>query len=745
MSLFRPASVLLAAVLVAATAATDPARAATEPTTLAVDGTVRVVVVDRFGEAPQAEHLYTIETADGSQIPVDLDETVPADARFSGELVVRGEVASDLAEKDLLPKAGSTIDEDTRAGRVAVASAEQQDAPLQVAESTVSPVTAAAVTASAPHKAYVAVMDGRGSIEESESAIRAIVDNVTGYWRTESNGAIGSFDIQELQRFTTSAAGQTTQSCGMETDPRPVWTEAAAKFPGVSFSRTSGNHLIVAMADECAGSGVAGIAEVGTSLSSSGRMSLSMGAIAQQVGVHELGHTFGLGHANLDTCPSADICEYFDLYSPMALALDGNTFTPPALGSSYRVRLGTAGTGEVQSVALTNGQAALQQTFALTPRAGSTGLRGLLVTDPTTGTKYSIDWRTAAGRDAGAFYGSPYAFGAPYPTYPTGVVVEREGTNGEIHLMTRNVSGRAVGSYGAGTAFSPSSGLAVTVGTIGSTASVTVRLGSSSSFQSAIPTISGTPVVEGRVEAEPGAWADGAELSYDWKLGGVSTGVTSRTFDIPASAAGRSLSVAVTGRKTGFTPVTRESGASTVQPATMAAGLVLFSGAAQVDGLVSAMSAAWPSGTTLTWQWQANGVPVPGATSSSFRVPLSLLGTSLRVVATGTRPGYTTTSVASAPQAVAAGRLTTRIPTISGTAKVGRTLKAKTGSWPSRPSYSYQWYANGKRITSKGTRSSFKLTSRQKGKRITVRVTGRKAGYVTVAKASKSTKRVAKR
>nr|MCW2727721.1 hypothetical protein [Aeromicrobium sp.] len=919
MSLFRPASVLLAAVLVAATAATDPARAATEPTTLAVDGTVRVVVVDHFGEGAHAEHLHVIETADGAEIPVDLPENAPANARFEGELVVRGEVAADLAEQGLLPRAGSTIDEDTRAGRAAIASAEQQEAPLQVAESTVAPVTAAAVTAPAPHQVYVAVMDNRGTVEETDPQVAAIVQAVTSYWTTESNGAISSFATQgAIKHFSSSAAGTTETSCGMAS-PGGVWGEAAALFPGVSFATSSRNHLVVAMADECGDGGIAGIASVGVDFSSGGRLSLSMGDIAVQVGVHEVGHTFGLGHANLDTCPSTTVCEYYDLYSPMALAV-GGAFKPTALGTSYRTRLGATAAGESAEVTLASGQTYAEQSFSLTPRGGSTGLRGLRVTDPSTGTKYTIDWRNASGRDAGAFYGSAFSFAAPRPTYPTGVVVEREGTSGAIHLMTRSDSaGRAIGSYGAGNVFSPSSLLRVTVGAIGSTsAAVTVRLGlppiqagtptisgsavvdqtvtaapgaweagtsyaydwrldnvptgvttasytippaaagksltvsvtgsktgttpatrtsaaaavaagtftagtvsitgspavgetlaastgtwtptpsftyawsvagyvkgTASTFtvpadadgkpvtltvtgtrpgytaksvavstanvttlppvRSSTPTISGAVVVGGTVVAEPGSWADGAALTYDWRVGGVSTGVTGRSYDIPATAAGQPLTVVVTGEQAKFADTPKESAASVVQAGAAPAGSVSYVGPTVVDATVTAASAGWPAGTAVSWQWEANGVPVAGATSVTFRIPPALRGAGLRVVGTGTRPGYATTSAASVVRGVLAARIAAKTPRIYGTKKVGKTLKVNVGSWSPRPSYRYQWYANGKKITSKGTKSWFKLTSKQKGKKIKVRVTGRKTGYVTVAKTSSSTRRVAGR
>ncbi|QTV79164.1 hypothetical protein [Microbacterium sp. NIBRBAC000506063] len=60
--------------------------------------------------------------------------------------------------------------------------------------------------------------------------------------------------------------------------------------------------------------------------------------------------------------------------------------------------------------------------------------------------------------------------------------------------------------------------------------------------------------------------------------------------------------------------------------------------------------------------------------------------------------------------------LTTKVPTISGTARVGQTLKAKTGTWTTGTKYKYQWYADGKAISG-ATKSSLKLPTSAGGRR----------------------------
>lgn len=583
MSSHRRPIVLFAGAALAASGLALPAQGSTDPTTLAIQGTVKVVVIDNVGPGAHADYLHTVVTDDGAEIPVELDDDAPANGRFRGEVVIAGGVASALRSKDLLPRSGATIDEDTRAGRVAVAAADDQTKPLTVASSTIAPVTAAAATTPSEHRAFVAVVDNRGSVEESDQEIADRVKEITDYWVAESDGVITSFDIVgSVTRYDSTVAGGLETNCGMDDDPYAVWNEALDLFPDLSTEEDSGDHLIVAMADECGagapiGNGTAGVALVGTDFSSGGPMSFSMGDVATQVGIHEVGHTFGLGHSNLQRCAGCGIEEYDGLYSPMAAAVHGG-FDAPALDSAFRVRLGVAGLDEVPLLAAGNAPSA--HPVHLSPRDGMGGVRGLDVVDPVSGRHYFVDHRSGTSRDLNAFYKSS-----------------------------------SLGSVGTGIIFRPG----VTITTPGEKESLTVLS----------PTQTAAAFGAGQVFTSP-------------------TGATTITVTAVAGAGGADVTVS-------FNPP-----APPVQPA-----------------------------------------------------PLK--------------------------------KFSAKTPKITGTARVGKTLKVKVGSWSPRPSYRYQWYANGKKITKKGAKSSFKLTSKQKGKRITVRVTGTKSGYATVTKASRPTKKVAKK
>jgi hypothetical protein len=80
-------------------------------------------------------------------------------------------------------------------------------------------------------------------------------------------------------------------------------------------------------------------------------------------------------------------------------------------------------------------------------------------------------------------------------------------------------------------------------------------------------------------------------------------------------------------------------------------------------------------------------------------------------------------------------------PKISGTAKVGKLLKAKVGKWSPKPRFAYQWLRNGQVIPG-ATRATYRLVGADAGKKISVTVAGSKAGYKTAAKTSAKTKAV---
>ncbi len=84
-------------------------------------------------------------------------------------------------------------------------------------------------------------------------------------------------------------------------------------------------------------------------------------------------------------------------------------------------------------------------------------------------------------------------------------------------------------------------------------------------------------------------------------------------------------------------------------------------------------------------------------------------------------------------------------PTVVGTPRVGAKLVAVAGKWgPGKVKLTYRWLRNGKPIRG-ATTKSYRLTKRDRGTRISVKVTGSKSGFPRVVKVSKKTKKVGPR
>jgi hypothetical protein len=180
-------------------------------------------------------------------------------------------------------------------------------------------------------------------------------------------------------------------------------------------------------------------------------------------------------------------------------------------------------------------------------------------------------------------------------------------------------------------------------------------------------------------------------------------------------------------------------GITWVQP-----GSPTISGTAAVGDTLTAKPGTWgPAGVQLAYQWYANGSAISGAKGTTLGLGTAEFGKKITVNVTGFVAGDVASSATSpATGTVGKGTLKSSTPKITGTAKVGDTLKVSAGSWTSGTSFHYQWLANGKAI-SRATGSSLKLATAERGKRISVQVTGSKTDYNSVTRTSAQTRSVA--
>jgi hypothetical protein len=154
----------------------------------------------------------------------------------------------------------------------------------------------------------------------------------------------------------------------------------------------------------------------------------------------------------------------------------------------------------------------------------------------------------------------------------------------------------------------------------------------------------------------------------------------------------------------------------------------------RVGTVVYASTNGWAAGTQLTYQWLRDGVAIPGANGASYTPTKDDRGKTLSVQITGTLNGTSGAHTVTVGK-IAFGKIKTARPKLTGTAKAGKTLKVKRGSWSKGIKVSYKWYRGGKVI--KGAKSvSYKLKSADAGKTIRVKVTATKAGYSKVSRVS---------
>jgi len=262
----------------------------------------------------------------------------------------------------------------------------------------------------------------------------------------------------------------------------------------------------------------------------------------------------------------------------------------------------------------------------------------------------------------------------------------------------------------------------------------------SGTFVPATPTISGSSYRGATLTAKVGTWVPAASAySYQWyRSGKAISGATKSTYKLTASDSGKKITVKVTGKATGYTTASKTSASKSLAKFFTTNGAVKITGTVKVGSTVKASVGTWsPKPSSYSYQWYANGVAISGATKSSYKVPASTVGKKLTVKVTAKRSGYASTPKTSGAKTVAHGTFTTApTPKITGTAKVGSTLKVTKGTWkPTPSSYSYQWYRSGKAISG-ATTSSYKLTASDKGKTITVKVTAKKTGYTSKSKTS---------
>jgi len=257
------------------------------------------------------------------------------------------------------------------------------------------------------------------------------------------------------------------------------------------------------------------------------------------------------------------------------------------------------------------------------------------------------------------------------------------------------------------------------------------------------PTISGTPQVGLQLSATSGTWSPSASYTYQWRdTEGPIPGATASTFTPTAGQVDEPLRVTVTATRVGY--VTARSTSVTtaaVRPGKFAQGAPpTITGEAQVDETLVASPGQWSPEAQPAFQWLVNGLPVAGATASTYTPTADDVRKQVSVLVTVSLPGYTPASTTSAATAaVIPGTFrNTSDPSVTGTPKVGVPLTAAPGGWSPEPTLSWQWTADRAPIPG-ATSSTFTPSPAELGKHLAVEVTARRPGYLTAVIESPAT------
>lgn len=181
---------------------------------------------------------------------------------------------------------------------------------------------------------------------------------------------------------------------------------------------------------------------------------------------------------------------------------------------------------------------------------------------------------------------------------------------------------------------------------------------------------------------------------------------------------------------------------TTVTHAFTTAPVPTVGGDAIIGGTLEGFWDAWSQNPDLSYQWLADGVAIPGATSDTYTLTSQEGGKRITFAVTGVRAGYRTTTKTSEPTAPVGTFAQAPVPTIAGSPVPGNTLGLDTGNWSPAAAFTFQWRADGAPISG-ATTNQYVVRTTDLGKQITVTVTGSAAGLVPTSRTSAPTAKVA--
>ena len=240
------------------------------------------------------------------------------------------------------------------------------------------------------------------------------------------------------------------------------------------------------------------------------------------------------------------------------------------------------------------------------------------------------------------------------------------------------------------------------------------------SLNAQMPSIQGSAKVGAILTAVPGGWRPApVTLAYQWYRSGTAiSGAIGAAYTPVAGDLGATITVKVTGSKSGYPTVSKTSAATaSIVKGTLAAPTPTIAGTRKVGSTLTAVPGTWgPAPVTLTYKWYRSGTLISDASSATYKLRSGDAGRTITVKVTGSKTAFNTASKTSpATATIAKGTLAAPIPKITGTAALGSTLTAVPGAWgPAPVTLTYRWYRSHVLI-SDATASTYKVRTGDAG------------------------------
>lgn len=179
-----------------------------------------------------------------------------------------------------------------------------------------------------------------------------------------------------------------------------------------------------------------------------------------------------------------------------------------------------------------------------------------------------------------------------------------------------------------------------------------VKISTPGTLTSATPAIFGAAKVGAPLTAVPGSWGPGlVTLSYQWYRSHIEvSGATGPTYTPGGAELGRTITVKVSGTKSGYSTISRtSSGVKIITPGTLTPAIPVISGAARVGAKLTVAAGSWgPAPVSLSYQWYRSQVKISGATGVTYTPSGSDSGRTITAKVTGAKAGYSTVTRTSA-------------------------------------------------------------------------------------------------